>query len=73
MLQEMCPERADADPRAGGQLEVLGEAAAIAETGLPVAGVHPIECIPGSQESLFIEDVRGEIVATPIAGVAVRL
>ena len=51
MLQEMRSERTDADPRAGRQLEVLGDASVVAEAALPISGVRPLQGIAGCAEN----------------------
>src|SRR5258708_13258257 len=66
MLQEMRSERADADPRAGGQFKVLREASVGSEAALPISGFGPVQRIAGSQKSLFVECIGSEIVSSPI-------
>src|SRR3981081_2811860 len=66
MLQQMRPERANADPRAGGQLKILREASVVAETALLISGFRPVERVAGSQESVFVESIRSEIVSSPV-------
>src|SRR3981189_20819 len=67
MLQEMRPERGDADPRAGGQFKVLREASVVTKAALLISGFRPVERIAGSQKSLFVERTGSEIVSPPIA------
>src|ERR1700730_11709563 len=67
MLQKMRPERADADPRAGGQFKVLREESVVTETALLISGVCPVQRNAGSPESVCVECIRREIVSSPIA------
>src|SRR5258705_8686131 len=66
MLQEMRPERADTDPRAGGQFKVLRDASVVTEAALLISVFRPVQRIAGSQKSLFVERIRSEIVSSPI-------
>src|SRR5258707_7322306 len=67
MLQEMGPQPADADPRAGGQFKVLRDASVITEAALLISGFRPDQRIAGSQKSIVVECVGSQIVASPIA------
>ena len=67
MLQNLRSKRADTDPRAGSQLEILRETSVVAEALLLVSRFGPVQRIAGSQKSVFVEGVEGEIGSLPIA------
>jgi hypothetical protein len=67
MLQEMRPERADADPRAGGQFKVLREASVVTKAGLLISGFRPGQRIAGSQKSVFVECIDSLTSAVTMA------
>src|SRR5258708_10768115 len=66
MLQEMRSERAEADPRAGGEFKVFRDASVLTEAALTIAGFGPVRRIAGSQKSLFVECIGSKIVSSPI-------
>src|SRR4030088_3575118 len=68
MPQQVRPEGADANPRAGDQLEILRDAPVVTEAALRISSFHPVQPIAGTKKSVFVEGLRSEIVSSPIAG-----
>jgi len=55
-------------PSAGGQLELLGDAAVEQEPGARIAGVFEFERIAELVEAVFVEGLRREVALTPMPG-----
>src|SRR6185437_15565926 len=60
-------ERPDTDPRAAGQLEVLGNAAVEIEAGAEIVGIDRLEGVAEFVESFGVERGGGQLRLPPIA------
>ena len=69
---EARAQRADADPGAAGELEILGNAAVEIEAGVEIVGIGRLERIAEFVKAFFVEGRRGQFRLAPIARRDVR-
>ena len=69
---DACPQRPDADEGAGGELEVLRDAAVETQAALGVPAVEPAHGVPRAVEPFLVEGLRGKFRLTPVARHQVR-
>ena len=68
MIDELRAQRADADPGAGRELEVLRQAAVEQQPLAGIVGVDEFERVADLVEALLVEGLGGQRRPPPIAG-----